>query len=69
MSGSNLHSAWARLFVSALVDAECASVDGATEFADQFVCSFGKDAALGCFEATAPIDLRRRDRVLLESPR
>jgi hypothetical protein len=46
-----------------------ALVDGGTEFDDQFVCSFGKDAAVGCFVAESSVSVHRRDRVLLETPR
>jgi hypothetical protein len=41
----------------------------ATEFPDQFVASFGKDAGLGCFRAAEPLTLARHDRVLLQTPR
>lgn len=44
-------------------------LDGAMEFPDQFVASFGKDAALGCFTASGPLELARHDRVLLQTPR
>ncbi len=46
-----------------------APLDGAMEFPDQFVASFGKDAALGCFTASGPLTLARHDRVLLQTPR
>ena len=36
---------------------------------EQYVVSFGKDAALGCFTAPEPIALRRGDAVLLKTPR
>ena len=36
---------------------------------EQYVATFGKDAAVGCFTATEPIALRRGDQVLLRTPR
>lgn len=44
-------------------------VDGATELSDQFIASFGKDAAVGCFTAAGPMTLARHAAVLLETPR
>ena len=35
-----------------------APANGAMEFPDQFVASFGKDAALGCFLAGSGVALR-----------
>jgi hypothetical protein len=46
-----------------------APLGGIMEFPDQFVASFGKDAALGCFTAAGPLRLARHDRVLLQTPR
>jgi hypothetical protein len=37
--------------------------------ADQFVVSFGKNGALGVFNAPAPLVLRRGERVVLQTPR
>jgi hypothetical protein len=37
--------------------------------ADQFVVSFGKNGALGVFNAPAPLVLRRADRVVVRTPR
>jgi hypothetical protein len=42
---------------------------GAAELPDEYVASFGKDAAVGCFTAAEPLLLSRRDRVLLRTPR
>jgi hypothetical protein len=36
---------------------------------DQYVASFGKDAALGCFTSPVPIALTRGESVLLRTPR
>jgi hypothetical protein len=36
---------------------------------DQYVASFGKDAALGCFTSPEPIALARGESVLLRTPR
>ncbi|HEX3313730.1 MAG TPA: hypothetical protein VHR72_02510 [Gemmataceae bacterium] len=36
---------------------------------DQYVASFGKDAALGCFTSPQPIALARGESVLLRTPR
>jgi hypothetical protein len=36
---------------------------------DQYVASFGKDAALGCFTSSEPIALSRGESVLLRTPR
>jgi hypothetical protein len=46
-----------------------APLSGATELPDQFVASFGKDAALGCFTSDGTLTLSRHDRVLLQTPR
>ena len=44
-------------------------VRGETEFPDQFLASFGKDAAIGCFTADSPRSLPRHTPVLLKTPR
>lgn len=51
-----------------------ALVDGTTELPDQYVASFGKDAAVGCFAVSSSasgqgISFARHDRVLLKTPR